>query len=616
MNQSYDKVVNEAVKYIYITTSLIYIYTAGFGLFSDIIQRALLITLLCPTIFLVKGIRYKGRKNTATRVIDLVSASLLAISGIYVMTVWGDRIMKAGSSSRLDIIFGSLLIILLIEATRRTTGNFLAAICVIFMVYALFGPYFPTILAHKGQTWSRLVTFLYMSTEGVFGIAAGVAATYIIIFILFGAFLEVSGAGEWFCNIAYALAGKYRGGQAKTAALSSALMGMISGSSTAIVATTGAFTIPMMKQTGYEPYEAAAIASAASAGGMFTPPIMGSAAFIMAEYLGVSYWSIAISAILPAFLYFLSLMLSIDAISVKKNLSGLSREVLPDIKKTMLEGGYFVIPILFLVIAIMVGWSPMKSAFWSTLCVIATAFLRKKTRLNLSILFRALENASKQVVSIVATCATAGIIVGVLSITGLGAKLSYTLIDLSHGNMYIAAVITALIAILLGCGLPVASAYIILATVLVPPLVEMGAIPLAAHMFIFIFATIGVLTPPVAITAYAGAAIAKADPNKTGWTAFRLATVAYIIPFMFLISPSLLLVGSTQEVLLSFVSAVIGVLCLVCAIEGYFMLSWKLVPRVVLGITALLFLKPGLFTDIIGICMMILAILLNKYLNK
>lgn len=612
--ESYDKITNKIIKVIYALTAVIYMYTAGFGLFSDMNQRALLITLLCPTIFLVKGMTFKGKSSSFTRIMDIVMAVMLAAPGIYVMTVWGDRIMKSGKSSQTDIILGTILIILLIEVTRRTTGKFLAFTGIIFLAYALFGPYFPTFLAHKGETWPRLVTFLYMSTEGIFGTPLGIAATYIIIFVIFGAFLETFGAGEWFVNISYALTGKYRGGPAKTAVVSSALMGMISGSSTANVATTGTFTIPLMKKTGYEPYEAAAIESVASTGGMFTPPIMGSAAFIMAEYLGATYWSIAVKATVPAILYYLSIILMVDAMAVKRNIIGVPKENLPNAKKITLESGYFVLPLLFLIVVIMGGWSPMKAAFYATLGVAASSILGKKTRdkLTISNIVVALENGARQATPIVATCATAGIIVGVLSMTGLGAKLSYTLISISNGNVYIAAVITAIITIILGCGMPVASAYIILAAVLAPTLIKMGVVPIAAHMFIFIFASIGVLTPPVAITAYTGAAIANADPNKTGWKSFRMAAVAYIIPFMFLLSPALLLVGTTTEIIMAILSATIGVLCIVCALEGYFIIMWENVSRALLGGAALLMLKVGLATDIIGVVMIIIAIALNK----
>lgn len=611
MIKSLDVILNKTVKLILVVTSIVYIYAAGVGSFSDLTQRALLIALLCPTVFITRSLKFKSRESSITRIIDLILSLSLIAAGVYIMVVWQDRIIKAGTAPFTDVIMGTIMILLILEVTRRVTGNFLTITTIIFVLYAIFGQYFPSFLAHRGETWDRLMNFLYVSTEGIFGIPAGIASTFIIMFVIFGTFLEAFGAGQWFVDTAYAATGRFRGGPAKTAILSSALMGMISGSSAANVVTTGSFTIPLMKKTGYKPHVAAAIEAVASTGGMFTPPIMGAAAFIMAEYIGTSYFNVAMAAVLPAVLYYLSLMLTVDSIAVKSNLLGLPKESLPSIKKTMLERGIFLIPILFLIIAIMSGWSPMKSAFWSTIVVVIVSYIKRETRPDMKSILKALEEGSRQVVPIVATCATAGIIVGIMSITGLGAKLSYTLISFSNGNVYIGAIVAAIITMILGCGMPPTAVYIVLAAVLAPPLVKMGVIPMAAHMFIFMFSCVGALTPPVAITAYTGAAIANSDPNKTGWTAFRLGLVAYIIPFMFLLSPSLLLTGSLYEIITTLISSLVGILCLVSSFEGYFIMYWQKVPRILLGAASLLLLKPGLITDLLGIGLIIIACLLN-----
>ena len=354
----------------------------------------------------------------------------------------------------------------------------------------------------------------------------------------------------------------------------------------------------------------------ASTGGMFTPPIMGAAAFMMAQYLDVHYIEVAKAAIVPACLYYLSLMLVVDSIAVKNRLVGLPKDQLPSIKEIMLTRGQLGIPIIFVIAVILMGWSPMKAAFWGTIAVVLVACIRKETRPTIKSFLEALESGTKSVANIVISCAAAGIIVGVISMTGLATKLSYTLVSISGGNIYIAAVLTAIITIILGCGMPPTPTYVILSVVLVNPLTQMGASALSAHMFIFLFACIGALTPPVAITAYTAAAIAKSDPNQTGLRAFRMGLVAYIIPFIFLLSPAILLVGSTVEVLLAVVTSVVGIFCLTGAVEGYIFQYWSVVPRLLLGAAAVLMLIPGTMTDVAGAACVLAAWLVNRFLLK
>ncbi len=608
-----ERWIKPVVRFLYIVTSLVFLYMAAFGTFSDMIQRALLVTLLCPTIFLTNKLKFGKYSSLWTRILDYGLAAAFAASGIYIMVVWKDRILKVGGTPRMDIIMGTIMILCVLEATRRTSGKFLSITAVVFILYAMLGPYMPGFLSHKGESWKRIVTFLYVSTEGIFGTPMGIAASYIILFVIFGAFLEAFGTGQWFVDISYAITGRYRGGPAKTAVVASGLMGMISGSSAANVVTTGSFTIPLMKKTGYKDYVAGAVEAVASTGGMFTPPIMGAGAFIMAEYIGVPYSKIAVAAILPALLYYVSLLLSVDAIAIKTGLKGLDKSELPSVGGVMKERGIFMIPILCLLVLIGVGFSAIKAAFYSILAIVVVACFKKETRPNFQNLTEALASGSSSVLSIIATCAVAGIIVGVLSMTGLGAKLSYTMIQVAGGNVYIGAVIAAIITIILGCGMPPTAVYIILAAVLAPPLIEMGILPIAAHMFIFIFSCIGAITPPVAITAYTAAALAEADPNKTGFMAFRLGIVAFIVPFIFLTSPALIMVGGTGEIILASITATIGVLCLVAAFEGY-LFHWQFaVPaRICLGVAALLTIIPGIVTDSIGIALIAIAFALTR----
>ena len=611
-----DKVRSWLCRIIFIATSCLYLYTAGFGSLDEMVQRCLLVLVAGFAVFLTKPFQIKGKRYVATRILDWVFAIAMIVVCVYIMSVWPARSVSTKAKPQLDSIMGTIMIIVLLVATYKTTGWPLVITCVVFLVYALLGPYMPGFLAHRGYTWKRVAETMYVSTQSIFGVPAGIAATYIVCFVIFGSFLETFGAGQWFVDIAFAGAGRFRGGPAKTAILSSALMGMISGSPAANVVTTGTFTIPLMKRMGFKPHVAGAVEAVASTGGMFTPPIMGAAAFMMAEFLNVKYSTVAAAAILPAVLYYLSALLVVDSISVKEHLVGLPSNELPSVKQVMKERGLMGLPILMIIVVILMGWSPMKAAFWATILTFVLSFFSKATRPDVTRFFEALESGTKSVVSIAISCAAAGIIVGILQLTGLATRMSVQLVNLAHGNIYIAALLTALITIVLGCGMPPTPTYVILATCLVRPLTEMGASALSAHMFIFMFACVGALTPPVAITAYTAAAIAKSNPNQTGFTSFRMGIVAYIIPFIFLLNPAILLEGSGMNVVLAAATAILGVFCLTGAIEGYLLKYWSMVARVMLGIGALMMMIPGMTTDLIGIGLVVVAFILDKVIFK
>lgn len=613
-----DKVRSWICKIIFIVTSCLYLYTAGFGSMDEMIQRCVLILVAGFAVFLTKPITFgkDKRRNTLTRTLDWVFALAMVATCVYIMVVWPDRSVSTRAKPMADSVIGTIMIAVLLLATYKTTGWPLVITCVVFLIYALVGPYMPGFLGHKGYTWTRIAETMYVSTQSIFGVPAGIAATYIVCFVIFGSFLETFGAGQWFVDIAFAGAGRFRGGPAKTAIASSALMGMISGSPAANVVTTGTFTIPLMKRMGFKPHTAGAVEAVASTGGMFTPPIMGAAAFMMAEFLGVNYSTVAGSAIIPAVLYYLSALLVVDSIAVKEHLLGLPSKELPSVRKVMRERGLMGLPIVFIIVVILLGWSPMKAAFYATVLTFLLSLLSKETRPDVKRFFEALESGTKSVTSITISCAAAGIIVGILQLTGLATRMSVQLVNLSGGNIYVAAVLTAFITIILGCGMPPTPTYVILATCLVRPLTEMGATPLAAHMFIFMFACVGALTPPVAITAYTAAAIAKSNPNKTGFASFRMGIVAYIIPFIFLLNPAILLEGDTVEVILAAATAILGVFCLTGAIEGYMFRYWSIVSRVLLGAASLMMMIPGTVTDLIGIALVAIAFVLDKLIFK
>lgn len=613
-----EKIPEYYTKIAYIVCACIFLYFAVFGSNSIIVQRSLLLTLLVPTVFIMKPLTIKGNTYAWTKAIDFILTLSLIAGGVYIMAVWNDRVLKTSSAPQMDIIMGSIMIILVLIAAQRTTGKILSIISTIFVIYALVGPYMPGFLVHRGQAWDRIVTFMYVSTEGIFGTPVGIAATFIMVFIIFGSFLEAFGVGQWFVDFAYIITGKYRGGPAKTAIVASGLMGMISGSSAANVVTTGSFTIPLMKKTGYKDYEAAAVEAVASSGGMFTPPIMGAGAFIMAEYVGLPYSTIAKAAVIPALLYYLSIMLSVDSIAVKTGIKGLTKEQLPPIKNVLGINLLNAVPISILIGLISIGFSATKAAVYCIVSILIIAFTQKDNRPTIKKILTALEDGSAAGVAIVATCACAGLIVGVLSMTGLGAKLSYQLINMAGGNLYLGAILVAIIAIILGCGMPPTAVYIILASVLAPPLAEMGATVLAAHMFIFIFSCLGAITPPVALTAYTAAAIAKADPNKTGFTAFRFGIVAYIVPFIFISFPDLLLheTGSLINTSIACGTAIAGVFCLVAAIEGCLFVKINIIQRILLAVAALMMIIPGTVTDMIGIGAIVTAIIVGIVAKK
>ncbi|HYH01704.1 MAG TPA: TRAP transporter fused permease subunit [Bacillota bacterium] len=600
--------------------SLIYLYTAGFGLFSTINQRAILLALLAPVVFL--SVTSEEKDDTlvtkSLNIWNIIFGLAVIVVNVYLMSTWQDKIFKTGEIQMMDVVMGTILILVILEATRQATGLFLSMTAVVCMVYALFGPYFPSFLAHRGETWDRLVDFLFVSTDGIFGTALGIAATYIIIFVIFGAFLEAFGGGKFFIDIAYAIAGRFRGGPAKTAVFASALLGMISGAPAANVATGGVFTIPLMKLVGYKPHVAAAIEAVASTGGIFTPPIMGAGAFIMAEYLGLPYAQVCLAALMPCILYYLALILLVDAQAVNNGLKGLPAKELPSIKQALKERGLLGLPILFLLAVIIIGWNPMKSAFWATILTVVVGMFNKNTRPKLKDIFAALEKGSRQIVPIVVTCAAAGIIDGVFSLTGLGAKLSYSLNALqgSAGSVLMAGFVTAIIALLLGAALPPTAVYLIMVPTVIPAIIPLGIHPIAAHMFVFIFAAVGALTPPVAITAYTAAAIAKSDPNETAWLSCRYGIVAYLVPFMFIISPALLFVGNISLTVLAIVTSIIGVFCLSAVIEGYVFISWSKWARIILLPASLLMFVPMMKLNLIGVVLIIASYIVNQFTMK
>jgi TRAP transporter 4TM/12TM fusion protein len=439
----------------------------------------------------------------------------------------------------------------------------------LFIVYCFAGPYMPVIIAHKGYGINAIVRVLYISTDGIFGLPIAISASYVVLFILFGSFLQASGGGKFFTDVAFALVGRSRGGPAKAAVISSCLMGTMSGAAVANVVTTGTFTIPLMKKNGYAPHLAGAIEAVASTGGQFVPPVMGAAAFMIAQIVGVSYAKVALAAIIPSLLYYFYLLLCVDLEARKSNIQTTDTADLPSLRETFKERGHLLLPLIVLIYAIVKGYSPGKSIFWSIILIVAVSFLRKSTRMSFKDMLQAMEKGIQNAIPVAAACAAAGIITGVISLTGVGLRFSSILVNLSGNSVLLMLFLAMIASIILGMGLPTSAAYVILAVLTAPALINLGVDPLAAHFFIFFFGCISTITPPVALSAYAGAGIAGADPMKTGLAAFRFGLVGFIVPYIAVFRPAILLEAGAGRIVLFTVLALIAIFAMTHGTVGY-----------------------------------------------
>ena len=471
---------------------------------------------------------------------DVLYALVSGASVYYWMHEFENLNYRAGAETELDALVSILGVLLSLEVCRRVLGWSMTFIGIGMLIYGYFGPYFPEILAHRGFGVERLATALYLTTNGVFGVMANVLATYVILFIFFGAFLQKSGAGRFFIDLPLAIAGKSTGGPAKVAVIASALFGSVSGSAIANTVSTGAFTIPLMKRAGFKPHVAGAIEPAASIGGMFLPPIMGAGGFLMAELTGTPYSEIMLIAIFPALLYFFSVFCMIHFEAKKLGIQGIADEEYPPWKEVLRREWYFCLPLVIITVLMFVGKSPGFAAFWATLSCIAVSWVRKETRMGLAEIRDAILTGANNTLIIGATLGVIGIIVGTISLTGIGLKFSDIIISLAGGNLLMGLVLIALASLVLGMGVPVTAAYLITAVLAVPPLAEMGVPVIAAHMIVYWLSQDSNITPPVCVAAYAGAAIAGSDPWKTGWTSFKYAKLLYVVPILFAFTPSIL----------------------------------------------------------------------------
>jgi TRAP transporter 4TM/12TM fusion protein len=588
--------------------SLFHIYTAYFGVLSGMRQRILHLTF---TLFLTFWI-YPFKSGSRSTLDRIVSGALLVLSVsacIHIFLLDPVLPMREGDIFPVDVYFGLITIAAVLEATRRVTGWQLPLIALLFLVYAYIGPYLPGLFGHRGFSIDRIVYVVYLTTEGIFGMPLYVSSTFIVLFIILAAFLKETGIGEFFIDIAFGMFGRVRGGPAKVAVVASSFFGTFSGSALANVTGTGTFTIPLMIRTGFSPQFAAAVEAVASTGGQFMPPIMASVAFVMAEILGISYIKVAIAASIPALLYYTGIFAQVDFRAAKRGLKGVPKEELPSVRKILVRNGHLLLPLVVLIYILGIKQlTPMRAAFWTIMCTILVSAVRRSTRLNVPKTLEALKSGAIGTLSVATACASIGIIVGVLMLTGLGLKLSGMLVDIAQGSLLILLVLSMVTSLILGMGVPTLAAYLVLALVVAPALINMGVKPIAAHLFMFYFGIISCITPPVALAAYTAAGISGSDPMKTGYQAVRLGIAAFIVPFLFVYHPVLLMEGPTWKILQSSLTAMIGVTALAASLEGYLLGQLPAILRVALLGSALTLIHPGAYSDLIGLALITLII--------
>jgi len=531
---------------------------------------------------------------------DFVCSIVAIITGLYVAVYYRTIAIDIGLIQTERVILGAAAVLLTLEASRRTVGLPFAVIVIVFLAYALLSPFMPGIFRTKGVSYDMLATYLYLDPQGILGTPLEVATTIVLVFILFGQTITRVGVSRLFNDVAFSLMGRFRGGPAKVAVLASSLFGMISGSAVANVVTTGVFTIPLMKKAGYKPYFAGAVEAVASTGGQIMPPIMGAAAFLMATFLGIPYGKVALAAMIPAFLYYLAVFIQVDLRAAKENLSGIPKAELPRFFLVVKESWYLAIPLIVLVYALFFAWMEAETAgLIGVLSALILGFLNRQLRLRG--IFALLRDCGKGLLEVGVTSAGAGIIIGILTITGLAFLFSSILIGLANGNVFLLLLMSAIVASILGMGMTVTAAYLLTVAIGVPALIEVGIPPLLAHFFIFYFAVLSFLTPPVCLAAYAAASIAGANMMKTAFQAMRLGIAAYVVPFIFAYKPALLLQGSAMDIGEACVTAVLGVTILAMGLEGFLftpLVWWK---RIVLMIGGVVLMIPGLLFDAIGI---------------
>jgi TRAP transporter 4TM/12TM fusion protein len=609
-------VIAKCLTVIGVTLSLFQLYTAGIVAMTAMRQRSIFLTCILVMTFLTKPL-YKGARKdrlNAAMVVDLILIGISIFVGLYIFIDLQGIFARQGDWSAWDFRVGVTLVLLVLELTRRVIGLNLTIIAVLFLLFGYFGPYAPELIVHKGYSVERIATTLSLTTEGIFGLPLGVASTFVFIFILFGAFLDKTGAGNFFINLSYSITGRFSGGPAKTAVVASGFMGSVAGSAVANVVATGSFTIPMMKKIGYRPHVAAAVEAAASTGGQLMPPIMGAGAFLMAEFTQTPYLEIVKISFIPAVLYFFSVILFVHFEAQKQGIWGLPKEKLPSLGQTVKEGIHFIIPVAILIAVLVMNYSPMMAGFISILAVYCTALIRKRSRISIGTLIKTLEQGARNAIMVAAACAAAGIIVGIVNLTGTGLRFSSLVVSLSQGIPLLALILVALTSLLLGMGLPVTASYIVLIILAGPGLTDLGIPLLTAHMIVFWYSQDANVTPPVALESFAASGIAGSSPMKTAFTSWKLAKGLYIIPIIMAYHP-LLLNGPAPEVIRTIIFSIFSIIAFVACMERFFLTSMNWPETILQGAAALLLIWADPLHNYIGL-VLFLALVVYQIVRK
>ena len=582
-------------------------------------QRAIFLMFPLTLCFLIRSeaaSKEKTHPNFLRTFLDFAFAFLSVISCGYIVVEYGALINRMGTPTPLDLVMGTIGMLLVLEATRRLVGWALPVIACLFILYAYAGTYLPTVLGgHAGYDINRIITQSYLTMEGIFGIPLGVMLAYVFPFVLFGVVLDAIGALGFAVDLAQAGLGRFRGGPAKVAVVSSAVFGMVNGSAVANVVTAGSFTIPMMKKIGVQPHVAGAVEAVASTGGQLMPPVMGAAAFMMAEYLGIPYLTIVTAALIPAVLYYLALFTTIHFYSVRHDIGGLTMSGQAALVRSILkrkELYLFVVPVGCLLGLLISGYSATKSVSYALVAAFGASLVVKERRLTPRRILEVLEKAGRDFIFMSCAIGSVGIIVGLITLTALGARFTPMIISLSGGNVYLALVLVMFSSVLLGMGLPTAICYLLLATLAAPALVDFGIQPLAAHMFILYFGMMSMVTPPTALAAYAGAMIAGADIMKTGFTAWFFSLSGYLLPFMFVLNPALLMIGPPANIVLATITGAVGVMALGAAVAGQVRMTLNVLERTALFMAAVALMHPWLATDLLGL-VFLTSVLVRQY---
>jgi len=641
-NQTMVNIIAKVVLILAVSLSIYQLYTAGIAALTAMVQRSIHLGAILSLTFLLKPPFKGARKDKLTfwLFFDWALVFVSVYCTFYICYNLTAIFERQGDWLRSDLVVSVIGTILVLEACRRVIGFIMTGICAAGILYAMYGPYMPELIIHKGYSVERIVTTLWLTTEGIFGIPIGVAATFVFVFVLFGAILETTGGGAFFIDLAYSLTGRFSGGPAKTSVVASGFMGSVSGSAVGNVVATGSFTIPMMKKVGYRPHVAGAIEAAASTGGQLMPPIMGAGAFLMAEFTNTSYLTIIKVALIPAIMYYITVILFVHYEAQKFGLKGQPKESLPRIMNVIKKGLHFIIPVLILIYVLVSNYSPMMAGFVAVMSTLATSLIANTvrwavdtTRLprgdsqrislgrfginEFKLLIRALENGAKNAIMVSVACAAAGIIVGMVTLTGMGLKFSSLVLDLSYGIKVLAILLIGAASLVLGMGLPVTASYIVLATLAGPALLDMGVPIMVAHMIVFWYSQDANVTPPVSLASFAGAGVAGANPMKTAFTSWKLAKGLYIIPIIMAYRP-LLGMGKNYELMhwevgFSMIITTLGLIAFASGLERYFLRKATWLETALFWLAAAGLFWPEYWADVAGFIAFVGAVALQKY---